>query len=146
MKTLKFEIDIAAEPKKVWNTMLNADTYKKWVSAAWPDSFYKGEFKKGNEVSFIGPDGSGMLAQITDFNPSDQVKMKHIAILNPGGVRDTSSDMAKTLVGTEENYFFKKSGDNTHLVVELKVNPSWEQMFSDTWPTALKDLKSLSEQ
>jgi hypothetical protein len=146
MKNLKFEIDINADVRKVWSTMLERNTYEQWVRNAWPGSSYQGEFKKDNEVSFVGDDGSGTLAKITEYKPFETVKATHIAMLGPGGQRDTTSDMAKEWVGIEEQYFFAKKNDSTRLVIEMKNIPSeFEQMFADTWPVALKDLKDLCE-
>jgi hypothetical protein len=42
MKKIEFKSTIAAPKKKVWETMLHPVTYKEWVDAAWPSSFFKG--------------------------------------------------------------------------------------------------------
>jgi uncharacterized protein YndB with AHSA1/START domain len=43
MKKITFNIDIDAKAKKVWETMINAETYKEWTNVSWPDSYYEGE-------------------------------------------------------------------------------------------------------
>ena len=59
MKTLQFEISIDASPQKVWETMLDKETYVQWVDVAWPGSSYHGEWKKGASIRFTGDDGGG---------------------------------------------------------------------------------------
>ena len=69
MKKLEFKINIAATKKQVWEKMLNATTYKEWTNAGWPDSFYEGKWAEGEEVHFIGNDGSGTLGLIEKYQP-----------------------------------------------------------------------------
>lgn len=39
MEHLEYSIVISAPAKKVWETMLQEDTYKQWVAKSWPNSF-----------------------------------------------------------------------------------------------------------
>ena len=39
MEKLKFKIDINASNEKVWNTMLEKETYNKWTEVFSPGSF-----------------------------------------------------------------------------------------------------------
>ena len=52
MKKLEFKIDIAADPKKVWDIMLSPETYKQWVSKSWPGSYFEGVWKKGESLRY----------------------------------------------------------------------------------------------
>ena len=47
MKNLTFSAAIDAPKKKVWDVMLNPETYKTWTGVAWPGSYYVGEWKEG---------------------------------------------------------------------------------------------------
>lgn len=55
MEQLKYKIDISAPVKKVWETMLNENTYKQWVAKSWPNSFYTGKWEQGEDISFNRP-------------------------------------------------------------------------------------------
>lgn len=145
MKTLEFDIDISSDKRKVWDTMLQPDTYKQWVSDAWPDSTYEGQFKQGEEIRFISPGQGGTLATIDELRPLEYVHAEHIAVINPDGSEDRESETAKGWVGTEESYTFTGNNGNTHVKVEIKTNPAWEKMFADTWPRALEKLKEICE-
>ncbi|MCO5223350.1 MAG: SRPBCC domain-containing protein [Thermomicrobiales bacterium] len=147
MKTLNFDILIDASPKKVWDTMLDKETYKKWVDVAWPGSSYSGEWKQGTEIKFTGDDGGGgTLARITELEPYKKVAAEHIAVLLDGGIEDRESDMAKGWIGSTESYTFTDENGSTRVAVEITTPPDWASMFEEGWPKALVALKQLAEQ
>ena len=146
MKTLNYEITIAASPQKVWETMLEKETYVQWVSVSWPGSSYKGECKKGASIRFTGEDGGGgTLAEITELKPYSRVVAEHVAVLLEDGSEDRESDMAKGWIGTTEAYTFTGEGGSTKVEVELTTAPEWASMFEEGWPNALEALKQLVE-
>ncbi len=145
MKKLEYTISINAPAEKVWTTMLTHDTYQEWTGVSWPGSLYKGSWKQGENIRFIGANGSGTLATITTCDPYKQITAEHIAVLLEGGVEDKESDMAKGWVGTKESYFFIAVKNSTRLNVEMFINPAWEKMFNDGWPGALAKLKEICE-
>lgn len=145
MKTLTYKINIAASRKQVWETMLNDETYKQWVAASWPGSFYVGKWQQGEKIRFVSKDGSGTLALIEKFEPYNLISATHIAVLQKGGIEDTQSDIAKGWVGTTEAYKFTEQNGQTELIVEINTNPDWEKMFNDGWTGALQQLKKISE-
>ena len=145
MKKLTYQISIHAPVQDVWNTMLQPDTYKKWVEVSWPGSFYKGSWKKDARISFVSENGSGTLAEIKEFTPYKTIGAEHIAVLLPGGTEDTTSDIAKGWVGITEQYNFIQRKDETVLEVAITTNPAWEEMFNSGWPNALQKLKEICE-
>jgi uncharacterized protein YndB with AHSA1/START domain len=145
MKKLEFKTKIASPKQKVWETMLNPQTFKEWTAESWPGSHYEGKWGQGERIKFMGTDGGGTVAEITEYKPYDYVHCKHVAVLQPGGIEDTTSDVAKGWIGTEESYRFTEKDGKTEVKVEMKANPDWEKMFSDGWPTALEKLKEIAE-
>ncbi len=145
MITLEFSIKINASKQKVWETMLHPVTYRKWANAAWPDSFYEGEWAQGNNMRFISSDGSGTLTTLKNFDPYNAVFAEHIAVLNPGGIVDTDSDIAKNWIGTTEQYRFTETNGVTELQVSITTFPQWSEMFNGSWPKALSALKEICE-
>jgi uncharacterized protein YndB with AHSA1/START domain len=144
MNTLQYQIEINAPAEKVWNTMLNADTYQEWTAVSWPNSLYEGKWEQGTTIKFIGPDGSGTLALLKTVEYADYLAAEHIAVLLPGGKEETGAP-AKDWIGTEENYTFEAHGDATLLKIDMLTHPSWEKMFNDGWPPALAKLKEICE-
>lgn len=145
MKKLEYKIRINAPKEKVWDTMLQPETYQQWVAASWPDSFYEGEWKEGGEIRFVSKDGSGTLACVTELRPHQFIAAEHIALLQKGGEADTESQMAKGWIGITESYSFEEVGDATELTVTIHANPEWQKMFDDGWPAALEKLKEIAE-
>jgi len=146
METLKYVIDIAAPAEKVWITMLEKETYEQWSASAWPGSRYEGRWALGEQVKFIGTDGAGTLAEITEFKPNVKVLARHIGLLGPNGKVDKTSDAAKSWIGTLEGYEFQETNGKTKLTVTIETNPEWREMFDNDWPRALEDLKKLAEE
>lgn len=145
MKKLEFKTTIDASPEKVWDTMLNLETYKEWTNVSWPGSRFEGNWKQGENLRFLGAGEGGTLANVTDFKPHEFVSAKHIAVINRDGSEDRDSDMAKGWIGTTESYTLKERNGKTELTVDMNVKSGWEKMFSDGWPNALAKLKEICE-
>lgn len=145
MKNLEYKIHINAPKQKVWETMVQPETYKEWTNASWPGSYYEGKWEQGEKIKFISKDGSGTLALIEALNPYDYISAKHIAILLKGGKEDYDSDAAKGWVNTLESYTFNENNGATDLTVDIVTNPQWQKMFDDGFPNALKKLKEICE-
>ena len=145
METLKYQIEIAAPAKKVWDTMLEKETYEQWVAKSWPDSTYDGRWGLGEQIKFIGPNGAGTLAELVEFKPYKEVIARHIALLGPNGEEDRTSDMAQGWIGITEGYNFKEHDGTTTLKVTIETSPQWRSMFDEGWPAALEDLKRIAE-
>lgn len=145
MKHLEFKIEISSPAKKVWETMLNKETYEQWVSKSWPNSSYDGKWEQGQKIKFMGPDGSGTLAEIVEAKPYQSIVARHIAVLGPGGTEDRTSDIAKGWIGTMEGYKFAEQQGKTTVTVSIDTPPDWAKMFEEGWPAALEELKRITE-
>ncbi|GAB3920557.1 SRPBCC family protein [Mucilaginibacter myungsuensis] len=141
MKDLQFHATINAPKQNVWDTMLDRETYKEWTGAAWPGSDYEGTWKKDTEIRFGGPDGSGMLAKVTEFELYDTITLQHNAVLDKGGV--VAMDLNAT-PGIEQ-YVFAENNGVTELTINLRIDEEWAEMFENDWPIALAKLKEVAE-
>ena len=145
MKEIQFKAEIIAPKKKVWDTMLNLETYKEWTNVSWPGSTFEGQWKKGSDIRFIGSDSGGTLATIVDLEPYKYLFARHVAILLKGGAEDRTSEDAKRWIGTTERYDFDEINGLTTLKVTINVTPEWEEMMREGWPMALNKLKEITE-
>lgn len=148
METVQFSILIDADKQTVWNTMLEDKTYREWTKAFHAGSFYEGNWEKGTEIRFLGPneDGTlgGMLSRINENIKHQYISIEHLGVINNGKV-DTTNEEAKKWTSAFENYTFTEKGNQTELKIEMLIDPSYKAMFEDMWPKALNDLKNLSE-
>lgn len=150
MQKLQFSIKINAPAEKVWNTMLNEETYKEWTKVFNPGgSFFRGNWEKGSKMLFIGPDPEtgvegGMVSRIAENIPNEFVSIEHVGLWN-NGVEDTTSEEATKWTPAFENYKFIEENGVTEVQVELDMLDEFADMFKGMWPTALERLKELAE-
>ena len=145
MEHLEYKVVIPAPAKKVWETMLQKETYKEWTAKSWPGAFYEGKWEKGQKIRFIGTDGSGTLADLVEVKPYERVFARHIAVLGPGGTEDRTSEVAKGWIGITEEYRFAEHLGKTTVTVSIETTPEWRKMFDEGWPGALDELKKITE-
>lgn len=61
MEKLHFSIKMNAPKEKVWNTMLDEQSYKKWADVFMAGSHYKGNWNEGSKILFLAPNESGKI-------------------------------------------------------------------------------------
>ena len=145
MKTLHLEKNILAPAEKVWNTMLEDETYRQWTRAFTEGSHYKGSWEEGAKILFLDPDNNGMVSTIAENRPHEFISIKHIGIVKDGE-EDTESDEAKKWAPAYENYTFEEKKEKTKLSVDMDIEEEYEAMFKEIWPKALEKLKELAEE
>lgn len=148
MDKLHFSIVIKAPKEKVWDTMLNEDTYRVWTEIFMPGSHYVGDWNKGSKILFLAPGESGkmggMVARIKEKRPYEYVSIEHLGIVEEGK-EDTSSEAVQAWAGALENYTFKEANGATEVLVDMDTVDEYKEMFLNTWPKALQKLKELAE-
>jgi len=146
MSSIHFSITIKAPKEKVWNAMLQQETYRIWTAEFGEGSHFEGSWEQGQKIRFLGDDGSGgMTSVIAENQPYRYLSIKHLGLIKDG-IDDTESTEAKTWASAYENYTFAERGDSTELKVEMSGIPAeFEQYMTDAWPKALAKLKSLCE-
>jgi hypothetical protein len=144
MKRLHFEASIHASRKKVWDTMLEPDTYREWTRAFSEGSYYEGSWKKGAIIRFLGPTGDGMLARVADSREHEFILVEHLGMLK-NGKEDRDNPLAQDWVGAKEAYSFSEQNGVTTVEVDTDSSEEMEAEFSLMWPKALASLKELCE-
>lgn len=144
MQMLHFTISINAPKEKVWHTMLDDKTYRKWTTAFSEGSHYKGSWEKGSKMQFLGPDGMGMFSKIEENIPYEFISIEHLGYIKDGK-EDLKSKEAKVMAGAYENYTLKEKDEITNLSIDADMPEEYKEMFEDMWPKALLKLKELAE-
>lgn len=147
MEKMHFSIIIKAPKKKVWETMLTDATYRKWTSVFNPSgSYFEGNWEEGSTMRFLGPekDGSvsGMISRIKENRLYDYVSIQHIGLIMKGEETIWPAQAGEEAL---ENYTFKDVDGGTEVLVELVLPAEYKDMFNETWPKALEQLKMISE-
>lgn len=149
MQKLHFSIIINSPVEKVWNTMLDAETYKMWTMAFNPGSYYVGDWSEGSKILFLGPDPEtgkegGMVSRIKENRKHEYVSIEHVGVVQDG-VEDTESEIAKKWTPAHENYTFTKKDEGTELSIDVDVADEYKEIFEGMWSKALEVLKELAE-
>ena len=152
MKKLKFEKEINASAKKVYETMLglkNKKTYEYWTATFNPTSTYEGNWNKGSKILFVGEDENGkkggMVSEIAENKPANFVSIRHYGFLD-GDKEITTGEQVEKWAGGHENYSFKENNGITTVTVEIDTVDDYLDFFNKTYPKALDKLKEISEQ
>lgn len=150
MDKMHFAITIHASRKKVWDTMLCAESYRAWTDVFMPGSgsHYVGDWNQGSKILFLatGENGlmSGMVSQIKENRLHEYISIEHLGVVHDGK-EDTSGESVKQWAGAHENYTFKEIDGGTELLVDMDTNDEFKEMFQGIWPKALQKLKELAE-
>ena len=145
MEKMNFSTSINAPKEKVWSTLWNDATYRKWTSVFSETSYADTDWKEGSTVRFIDAKGSGMLSKIETSKHAEFMSFKHLGILKDGGVEDTESSEAKSFAGALENYTLKEENGVTRLSVDMDVSEEFKSFLVDAFPKALEQVKILAE-
>lgn len=149
MQKINFSVFIEATRERVWKTMLEDATYREWTEPFNPGSYYKGDWREGSKMLFLGPDpnggGEGGMVSVVRVNrPKEFLSIEHLGLVK-GGVEDTTSEEVKKWMPAFENYTFRDKDNGTEVLVEMDTNDEYKEMFEGMWPKALERLKELAE-
>jgi uncharacterized protein YndB with AHSA1/START domain len=144
MQKINFSTSINASKEKVWKTLWDDSSYRKWTSVFSESSHAVTDWKEGSKVLFLDGKGSGMVSKIEINRPNEHMSFKHMGEVK-NGVEDTESDKVKGWAGAMEKYTLKEMDGITELLVELDANDDFRAYFMETFPKALEQVKLLSE-
>ena len=148
LEKVHFSIEIDATPQQVYNIMLDDSTYRKWTAAFNPTSSFRGSWKTGSTIHFIGTDSEGqeggMVSRIKENIPHQFVSIEHLGVIH-NGKEIMSGKEVDGWAGSLEEYTYTQQGNKTILSVALDSNPEFKSYFTETYPKALKILKELCE-
>jgi uncharacterized protein YndB with AHSA1/START domain len=147
-EVIHFDIRIHAPAEKVYQLMLQDQSYREWTSVFNPTSRYQGSWEKGSKILFIGTDqegvSGGMVSFIRENIPDRYISIEHMGLLK-GEQEITSGPEVESWQGALENYHFTSAGNDTLVEVDMDANEDFKPYFTETWPKALNKLKEICE-
>lgn len=146
MKKSKLSLskDINASKEKIWNVLLQDETYRKWAAVFYEGSYAEGSWEEGSKILFKAPQGDGMVSRIVLNKPNEIITIEHLGILK-NNVEDYKSEEAKKWSGSKETYRLESTGSAVKLTVEMDILDEYFDWFRETWEKALEKVKVLSE-
>jgi hypothetical protein len=144
MERLQFKITIDAPREKVWETLWSEATYPVWTSPFAEGGSVKTDWKKGSKVLFLDGNNEGMVSMIAENIPNEIMSFRHLGTYS-NGVEDLEEARKKGWSGAIENYNLRTQHGKTVLIIDQDVAEEHKAMFSEIWPKALQELKTLAE-
>jgi len=145
---MHFENKINASANKVFKTMIDEKTYREWTKEFHPTSHFKGTWKKGSKILFLGTDSKGnqggMVSKIKEIIPDRFISIENLGIVQ-NGIEIMCGPEVDSWAGSLENYTFKAENDKTILSIDIDSNQDFRTYFEETWPKALEKLKAICE-
>jgi uncharacterized protein YndB with AHSA1/START domain len=144
---ISFEIEIDNSVEEVFNTMIDEKTYREWTSVFNEFSTFRGSWKKGSKILFLGEekDGiEGMVSRIKEFIPHKFISIEHLGYIKKG-VEITCGPEVDNWQGALENYTFKTVLGKTQVIVDIDMIEGMKPYLTGFWPEALRKLKEICE-
>lgn len=149
MLKLHLIAEIYAPREKVWNTMLEDETYRLWTKPFNQDSHFDGSWEEGSKMRFLGSgkEGQGemgMVSVIKENRVHEFLSIEHLGqIVN--GVEDTESSDVKKWGGALENYTFRDKENGTELLIDMDIDENEQVVMDQAWKESLEILTELAE-
>ena len=140
MKKLQFTIEINASKEKVWDALWNDQNYRNWTSVFHEGSHYKSDLHEGSEIFFLGPEKSGMYANIEKLIPNEKMYFLHL-----GEYKDGEKQEGTFGEDAIEQYDLVEKDGKTELTVTMNVPEDYIPYFAETFPKALGKVKEMVE-
>lgn len=143
-QTLKMSVDIKSPKEKVWDVLMQDETYREWTSAFHPGSYAESDWREGGKALFKTPEGDGMVSKITVHRPAEVISFEHQGILK-GGKEDFEDEEAQKWMGFTETYRVKETNGKSRLSIEQDITEEYMDQFKKMWKEALDKVKEISE-
>jgi hypothetical protein len=144
MTTLEFKIEINAPKEKVWNTLWNDETYRKWTHVFCEGTYAVSNWNEGDKIHFLSPNGEGMNSIIDKKIENEYIAFKHLSSMKDFEVMPID-DESQEWTGSLETY--KLTQNNSAIILEVKIDTleKYVDYFKTTFPNGLEMVKTLSE-
>ena len=140
MPILNFEIEINATPEKVWNTLWQEESYKKWAGTLNEGSYYEGNFQQNSKIYFYDPERNGMYNLVEKNIPNREMAFKHLGWIMNG------EEAPKNWENSGETYLLEETEKGTLLKIEVNALDEFVDFFNSKYPTMLATVKQLAEE
>jgi uncharacterized protein YndB with AHSA1/START domain len=143
-QTIQKSVEINAPKEKIWDVLLQDETYRQWTSAFHEGSYAEGDFSEGSTVKFLSPEGDGMVSKVLKHTPNDTITFEHRGMILKGK-EDFDSPEVQDWKGFLETYKVTENGGKTTLDISCDTTPKWHDSFDEMWTKAVASVKELAE-
>ena len=144
MKKLRFTQLIAAQPARVFQTLIGNDTYPQWAGAFHEGSYAVTDWQPGSRVHFLTPEGRGMYSDIVRRTDGEEITFRHLGEMKEGQEQPPVGEESGWM-GAEESYRMRAVAGGTELTALVDTLEDWAGYMEEKFPKALARLKELAE-
>ena len=144
MTTLEFKIEINTSKEKVWNTLWNDETYRKWTNVFCEGTYAVSNWNEGDKIHFLSPNGEGMNSIIDKKIENEYIAFKHLSSMK-NFKEMPIDDESQKWTGSLETYRLTQNNSTTLLEVKIDTLEKYIDYFKTTFPNGLEMVKTLSE-
>lgn len=137
-------IDIHASVEKVWDVLLQDQSYRQWTKVFDEDSYYEGEMKYQGKIKFLSSHNGGLASNVHVYIPYYQISFEHLGVIIDG-VEDFDNPQFADWKGARETYTLTPQGSSTHLEIYVELTQEEYEYMSNLWDQALIKIKDLAE-
>jgi len=141
---LKKSIEVHAPREKVWEVMLQDRYTRIWYAAFHEGTYADTTWEKGTRAAFMDSTGSGIVGEITEHLPNEELTITYTGVLTKGR-EDRESKEAQEWIGSTETYRVAESDGVSTLTVELEGPEKFILSCDPLWERALRKIKELAE-
>lgn len=144
MEKITFTTTINAPKEKIWKTLWEDATYRKWTAVFSEGSRAVSDWKEGSKVHFLNENNDGMYSLIDKCVTNECMHFKHLGNIK-NGQEQPQDETTENWSGSMENYNLTETQNGTQLNVEMDIIAEYKDYFTEKFPQALEKVKELSE-
>lgn len=144
MKTLTFKISINAPKERVWEVLWSDKSYQEWTSVFCEGTYVVSNWKEGDSIQFLSPNGSGMDSVVFKRIENEYMAFKHLSEVKEFKVMPVdTTDQGWS--GAMETYRLTSDENGTLLEGTMDMVEKYIDYFQTIFPKAFEKVKALSE-
>lgn len=140
MRQLEYKTVINTSPEKVWKTLWDLETYRKWSSVMNEGAHYKGDFSEGSIIELSDAEKNGMFHLVEKNIPFNKLTMAHKGWIYKGVREDQSWEDSR------ETYDLSETESGTELKITVNALDEFVIFFDSNYPKILEKVKELAEE
>ncbi len=140
MKKLEYTTHINATPERIWNTLWDPESYKKWASVMNDGARYEGNFEERSIISLYDAKNNGMYNFIEKNIANRELTMQHKGWIYDGVHDDQGWEDSR------ETYLLTEKDGGTELKISVNSLDEFEDFFNSNYPKVMQKVKELAEQ
>jgi len=144
VRTIAQSIEIQAPRERVWDVLLQDDSYRQWTADFSPGSYAETDWQAGSKAVFRDESGAGLVGRIVTSERPERLDIEYDGLLVDGRDDVESSD-ATEMKGAHETYRLTERGDTTVLDIESGMSEAHYDGMNEAWVRALRKVKELAE-